>query len=771
MVLTLKNVDELSLQELGAMTDNRLTNNIKYGQSNEKQSNIDYDKIIYQALINEGKHSKVLNTTRPKFSYNDKDLRDAAHAEIAISHGEQILVQNGRKRNRSLDAGEKAKHSRDRNREHAKNTRLRKKAYVNKLKELYDLLNDQKKQEVEERLALGRRISETQLARRNAVRLFLSYRASNEKDRNRWATILDENVEVTMPITPYRSFRKSEIRQNGDTSKRVIYGIDAVMCDAASLYLMVESIGQGSGKWKEAVKKGKTCRLVYRSSSEDIVSAGDTVMCKFITEINGCDAVGGVGSCLQQCMLQCRFNRDNGGRRIVAAEFIFDVMGYMQQLQRASGIPPEKNIIPNDLQMALSPSHDGEAIVRALNPFHIEQFNEAWLSLCGIPLDQGDSLRGLPLNQVLNAYEFQHDLISSLASDCARGRVGSTIFMRYSGQCPSSRDTKVTNDPPNGTSIGHSGSRMVSHWDGDTANCSVPTAKESQHSSSSNTDSNSSRGTEAKESSSVEQVQEPLVCYLKLLPLTSNADDISHILVTVIELPLTVEERDSLSLAQTRSHSQPQAIHYPYNAFPHMLPSTAMANHLGQTQQLNNSSHARIGEDRSNGDSMNGNYLFSMSQPQQLTQNYPMQRKSSPAASQLSTQQKEQISSAFPVNQPSGHFAVPTNFQQQAYFQQQKQMYFPPNLPLSLMVPGNRRGVGSAAPVGPMNIPGFAPPFVSNGAMPTSFPQYNLPNYNDSANLFGHPVRSNGLSMYSAYGDNNSGGQDHTVNFDFNLRK
>lgn len=70
MVLTLKNVDELSLQELGAMTDNHLTNNIKYGQSNQKQSNIDYDKIIYQALINEGKHSKVLNTTRPKFSYN-----------------------------------------------------------------------------------------------------------------------------------------------------------------------------------------------------------------------------------------------------------------------------------------------------------------------------------------------------------------------------------------------------------------------------------------------------------------------------------------------------------------------------------------------------------------------------------------------------------------------------------------------------------------------------------------------------------------------------
>jgi hypothetical protein len=51
--------------------------------------------------------------------------------------------------------------SRDRNREHAKNTRLRKKAYVMKLKELVDQMKSQKETEEKERRALGERIYDT----------------------------------------------------------------------------------------------------------------------------------------------------------------------------------------------------------------------------------------------------------------------------------------------------------------------------------------------------------------------------------------------------------------------------------------------------------------------------------------------------------------------------------------------------------------------------------------------------------------------------------
>jgi hypothetical protein len=51
--------------------------------------------------------------------------------------------------------------SRDRNREHAKNTRLRKKAYISKLKELVDQLTHQKSLEVRDRISLGKKIYDT----------------------------------------------------------------------------------------------------------------------------------------------------------------------------------------------------------------------------------------------------------------------------------------------------------------------------------------------------------------------------------------------------------------------------------------------------------------------------------------------------------------------------------------------------------------------------------------------------------------------------------
>jgi hypothetical protein len=48
--------------------------------------------------------------------------------------------------------------SRDRNREHARNTRLRKKAFLQKLQDLCENLTAQRNKEIEDRLALGKRI-------------------------------------------------------------------------------------------------------------------------------------------------------------------------------------------------------------------------------------------------------------------------------------------------------------------------------------------------------------------------------------------------------------------------------------------------------------------------------------------------------------------------------------------------------------------------------------------------------------------------------------
>ena len=44
--------------------------------------------------------------------------------------------------------------------------------------------------------------------------MFLTYRAGNCQDFSSWEQILDENVEMKLPITPYRFFSKEEIVGN-----------------------------------------------------------------------------------------------------------------------------------------------------------------------------------------------------------------------------------------------------------------------------------------------------------------------------------------------------------------------------------------------------------------------------------------------------------------------------------------------------------------------------------------------------------------------------
>ena len=265
---------------------------------------------------------------RAQYTFSEKQLRDEAAAEVAAQAAQaDIDAENKESRKRkSINADEKLQINRDRNREHAKNTRLRKKAYVVKLKKMVDDLTAQRFAEEAEQRSIGMRILETQTIRKNVVRLLLSYRSTNMRDRDKWAVILDESFQMTLPITPYRSFPKHNIVN----SSHVVTGIDAVIADTASLALMAQSVCYGTPQWQAAIKCGQGCRLTYTVGNDEIVAAGEWVMCRFSLRTEGGEMVGALYGCVQHGMLQAHFNREN---KLVAAEMVFDVMGFMQQLQ------------------------------------------------------------------------------------------------------------------------------------------------------------------------------------------------------------------------------------------------------------------------------------------------------------------------------------------------------------------------------------------------------------------------------------------------------
>jgi hypothetical protein len=131
--------------------------------------------------------------------------------------------------------------SRDRNREHARCTRLRKKAFVTKLKELVDGLHTERNEDTRTRRVAVQQLAEIHALRRRVMHTFLDYHVKSEGDYTKWALILecssssssssgdgsnshntedgsnstnnDDEFWFKQPVTPYRSFRRSEIQK------------------------------------------------------------------------------------------------------------------------------------------------------------------------------------------------------------------------------------------------------------------------------------------------------------------------------------------------------------------------------------------------------------------------------------------------------------------------------------------------------------------------------------------------------------------------------
>ncbi|KAL3936176.1 MAG: hypothetical protein SGARI_002673, partial [Bacillariaceae sp.] len=134
-----------------------------------------------------------------------------------------------------MTAEEKRKANRDRNREHARNTRLRKKAYLEKLKTTVDELCRERDTLVTERAGAANILVDMNNTRTEVLMSFFALRSANEKRRELWASILDESrFACVMPVTPYRSFPASEVQVS--KCQRTILGIDGMMSDTASLH-------------------------------------------------------------------------------------------------------------------------------------------------------------------------------------------------------------------------------------------------------------------------------------------------------------------------------------------------------------------------------------------------------------------------------------------------------------------------------------------------------------------------------------------------------
>jgi hypothetical protein len=135
----------------------------------------------------------------------------------------------------------KVEQNRERNREHARSTRLRKKAYVHKLKEMADGLRAIQTEEIRQRRLAVHQMSEMQKTRKRLIQKFLHYHANYEEDPHAWHALVDDNFWLKQPVTPFRSFRRSEVARVRTTLSRTLLSASQIIMTHLTLFVFYDS--------------------------------------------------------------------------------------------------------------------------------------------------------------------------------------------------------------------------------------------------------------------------------------------------------------------------------------------------------------------------------------------------------------------------------------------------------------------------------------------------------------------------------------------------
>jgi hypothetical protein len=117
----------------------------------------------------------------------------------------------------------------------------------------------------------------------------------------------------------------------------------------------------------------------YHVNEDDMLLTDDILMCPFIFRTQDAVLCGALAECVMPGMLRAQFSKRN---KLLSIEMVYDAMGFMQQLGRASGNEAVAEIIPNSLETSLQPSNEeARVITTAKAPYSIVSVNSAWTKL------------------------------------------------------------------------------------------------------------------------------------------------------------------------------------------------------------------------------------------------------------------------------------------------------------------------------------------------------------------------------------------------------
>jgi Uncharacterized conserved protein len=263
----------------------------------------------------------------------------AAQAAALAAANDPAAAKAARAKRATLTADERARQNRDRNREHARNTRLRKKAYVEELKRtLTELVNQRDAAEVEKRHEKQRDL-EVREVRYRVMEEFLKLRARGAEPNLlvRWIAILEDGFTLTLPKTEYRAMVSSQhpsltrrvstdstglVSGETDSSKQVLRDANQCFDDASKFASFISSVFMGN-----AVRMSYHCERT-NFMMDGVKAILDWTLNATPQSPNGEPA--SVGFVLKGCM---RATFSPASNKLANAELLFDTGAVISQVK------------------------------------------------------------------------------------------------------------------------------------------------------------------------------------------------------------------------------------------------------------------------------------------------------------------------------------------------------------------------------------------------------------------------------------------------------
>lgn len=291
---------------------------------------------------------------------------DAFSSDASVGGGTACDKAARNARRATLSQEERAKQNRDRNREHARNTRLRKKAYVEELKRtLTELVSQRDAAEVERRHE-AQRNREQREVRFRVMEEFLKLRGRNEPNAARWVAILEDGFAFTLPRTPFRRMVDNDKLWTSDDTRggsdqapsfacteQVLRGADAVIEDSAHLSEFLNSIGGTYSTHGDSAQ----VRIVYQCDRKRFFMDNNVAFMDFTASSSGTVAKGFANEVLFKGSMKALFSP--ASNKLISVDMTFDTASIVHQVD-------SMGIVAMSDAAASAAAHEADALLDSL---------------------------------------------------------------------------------------------------------------------------------------------------------------------------------------------------------------------------------------------------------------------------------------------------------------------------------------------------------------------------------------------------------------------